>query len=167
MRGGELFDRVVAEEGLAEAIAAPIFAQLCDSLHTAHGLGVVHRDLKLENVLLVTPSVGGALGTDARIKLIDWGLSHQHTIGLSGLPLPEKLHARCGSRSYMAPEVRSSERVGGDQSMTPRISSAARKTSSGRPPRGRMTRTSSPHMVSRATASEACAPVGAFNEPKR
>jgi len=39
------------------------------------------------------------------VKLIDWGLSHQHALRLDGSVQPERLHSRCGSRAYMAPEV--------------------------------------------------------------
>ena len=115
VRGGELFDHVVKREGLNEREAAPLYAQMCDAVHAAHGLGITHRDLKLENVLLVrkanapAPKGSEEAGPDGRppssIKLIDWGLAHQHAIGSDGTALPEKLHSRCGSRSYMAPEV--------------------------------------------------------------
>merc|ERR1711995_79584 len=98
VRGGELFDYVVKCEGLKEAEAAPLYAQLCDAVHAAHGLGIAHRDLKLENVLLVrkknapiSPRRGGHAAAAAAggggggggphanaLKLIDWGLAHQH-----------------------------------------------------------------------------------------
>jgi len=120
VNGGEIFDYVVNREGLKELEAGPLFGQLCDAVHAAHGLGIAHRDLKLENVLLVrkknaVPSPRGssprqargaaAAATESKIKLIDWGLAHQHTVTNDGAVMPEKLHSRCGSRSYMAPEV--------------------------------------------------------------
>ena len=114
VRGGELFAHVLNVDGLAghEAQSAPIFAQICDAVHAAHSLGIVHRDLKLENVLLVEGSAGletdGAAaggGQPMRIKLIDWGLAYLHAMGADGSPVPEKLYSRSGSRSYMAPEV--------------------------------------------------------------
>jgi len=117
-RGGELFDYVVKREGLKEPESAPLFAQLCDAVRTAHSLGVVHRDLKLENVLLVHDKkvvaaaiAAGETGASSKqaIKLIDWGLAHQHALTSDGQILPEKLHSRCGSRSYMAPEVTNRE----------------------------------------------------------
>lgn len=114
VRGGELFDYVVKMEGLGEPESAPLFGQLCDAVHAAHGLGIAHRDLKLENVLLVRKKNAPApsAGTGQReqqhqsaIKLIDWGLAHQHVLGPNGQIVQEMLHSRCGSRSYMAPEV--------------------------------------------------------------
>jgi len=101
-RGGELFEYVVSRDGLNEGESAPIFAQLVDAVRCAHSLGIAHRDLKLENVLLC-----GRDGESdaARIKLIDWGLAHQHAFDPDGNVIFEMLHSRCGSRSYMAPEV--------------------------------------------------------------
>jgi len=101
-RGGELFEHVVKADGLAEDESAPLFAQLVDAVRAAHGLGIAHRDLKLENVLLC----GKPGEPDAKqIKLIDWGLAHQHAFAPDGGVVSEMLHSRCGSRSYMAPEV--------------------------------------------------------------
>ena len=101
-RGGELFEFVIKKNGLAEAVSAPLFAQLVGAVRTAHSLGIAHRDLKLENVLLCgQEGEPGAM----QLKVVDWGLAHQHAISADGLVLPEMLHSRCGSRSYMAPEV--------------------------------------------------------------
>jgi len=44
-----------------------------------------------------------------QIRLIDWGLAHQHVLTDDGRPIAETLHSRCGSRSYMAPEVTNKE----------------------------------------------------------
>ena len=101
-QGGELFEYVVKADGLQEYESAPIFADLVDAVHTAHRLGIAHRDLKLENVLLVGRR-GEPNAND--IKLIDWGLAHQHDMAADGTAVREKLYSRCGSRSYMAPEV--------------------------------------------------------------
>ena len=39
------------------------------------------------------------------VQLVDWGLAHQHEMSPDGAVLPARLRSRCGSRSYMAPEV--------------------------------------------------------------
>ena len=107
--GGELFDRVVATGGLPEVVAAPLIAQVLCALQHAHTLGVAHRDLKLENVLLAAPwdAAAVAVGEVPLVKLIDWGLAHQHALRADGSVVGEVLRSRCGSRSYMAPEVAS------------------------------------------------------------
>ena len=47
-----------------------LLIQICDALIAAHGAGVIHRDLKLDNVFLV-PVEGGV----ERAKLLDWGIA--------------------------------------------------------------------------------------------
>src|SRR5262249_10425814 len=79
---------------LTEALSLPIIAQVCDALQYAHDAGVVHRDVKPENILL-----------DARgqVKIADFGLAK-----LVGLP-PAYLSLTAsrdvmGTVYYMAPE---------------------------------------------------------------
>ena len=54
---------------LSEAEAIPIFKQIVSSVAYMHELGLVHRDLKLENILI--NDVGGM----NEIKLIDFGFA--------------------------------------------------------------------------------------------
>ena len=51
-----------------------ILIQICDALIAAHNAGVIHRDLKLDNVFLV-PS--GDEGGHDRVKLLDWGIAKE------------------------------------------------------------------------------------------
>lgn len=50
--GGELFDHILAHRYLKERDAARLFAQLISGVAYLHAKGIVHRDLKLENLLL-------------------------------------------------------------------------------------------------------------------
>ena len=104
VHGGEVFDHVINHGALREADAAPLMARICTSVQHAHSLGIVHRDLKLENVLFTQDDIDTPVGERA-IKLIDWGLAHQLAMRPDGTVEREVLHSRCGSRSYMAPEV--------------------------------------------------------------
>lgn len=49
--GGELFDRIVEREQFSEAQAACVMRQLFDAISFLHELGIVHRDLKVCNML--------------------------------------------------------------------------------------------------------------------
>jgi len=49
---GEIFDHLVANGRMKEPEAARVFTQLISAVHYCHLRGVVHRDLKAENVLL-------------------------------------------------------------------------------------------------------------------
>mmetsp|Transcript_9585 Transcript_9585/g.30691 ORF Transcript_9585/g.30691 Transcript_9585/m.30691 type:complete len:588 (+) Transcript_9585:66-1829(+) len=65
--GGELFDRIVDRGNFTEAEAKTVMRQLLSALSDMHRRGVIHRDVKPENLLLTTPD-----GWD--IKLSDFGL---------------------------------------------------------------------------------------------
>ena len=51
---GEIFDHLVANGRMKEEEAARVFAQIVSAVDYCHRKGVVHRDLKAENVLLDT-----------------------------------------------------------------------------------------------------------------
>eukprot|EP00475_Leptophrys_vorax_P021886 TRINITY_DN2971_c0_g1_i1.p1 TRINITY_DN2971_c0_g1~~TRINITY_DN2971_c0_g1_i1.p1 ORF type:complete len:466 (+),score=-31.22 TRINITY_DN2971_c0_g1_i1:110-1507(+) len=113
---GELFDHVLTRRRLPERDAALLFRQVASAVAFCHARGVVHRDLKLENVLLhETPeallecAAGGAGGTPLLGPLVarvaDFGLAEC-------LESPEGnklLTGAVGSPFYMAPEVLTSE----------------------------------------------------------
>ena len=63
-----------------------------DHLFQPFAAGIVHRDLKLENILLQTEA------NDAPIKIADFGLSKCYAPG-------DVLSTMCGSPQYVAPEI--------------------------------------------------------------
>jgi serine/threonine-protein kinase len=65
---GPSLDRIVHEKGpLAPHAAAQLIAQAAIGLLHAHGLGLIHRDIKPGNLVMLP---------DRRIKLIDLGMTH-------------------------------------------------------------------------------------------
>jgi serine/threonine-protein kinase Chk1 len=92
--GGDLFDKIEADEGVGAEVAHMYFTQLVAAVGWCHGKGVAHRDIKPENVLL---SASGDL------KLADFGLATQFMEPKTG---KKKLCAMvCGSPPYIAPEI--------------------------------------------------------------
>lgn len=92
--GGDLFDKIEADEGVGEDIAHFYFKQLVSAVSWCHGKGVAHRDIKPENMLL---SESGDL------KLADFGLATQYMNPKTG---EKKMHGLvCGSPPYIAPEI--------------------------------------------------------------
>ncbi|MBN3302073.1 NUAK1 kinase, partial [Amia calva] len=86
---GELYDYVSDQQKLNETEARHIFRQITSAVHYCHKNGIVHRDLKLENILL---------DQDFNVKLADFGLSNQYQKG-------QMLQTYCGSPLYASPEI--------------------------------------------------------------
>lgn len=87
--GGELFDFVLQKERLSEHEARKLFREIVSAVDYMHRSGVVHRDIKLENILLDNTGC---------TKLIDLGLGNFFGHG-------NTLSTFCGSPDYCAPEL--------------------------------------------------------------
>lgn len=89
--GGELLDAILKKGSLNEQLAAEYMRQILSTVVYLHSQNIIHRDLKLENMLLETPQ-------DNNIKIIDFGASTYYK--------PGKLESlRVGTVNYIAPEV--------------------------------------------------------------
>ncbi|KAI0818659.1 kinase-like domain-containing protein [Irpex lacteus] len=76
--GGELFDLVSSQETharLHEPLLRRIFGELCRAVAWMHAVGLVHRDLKLENILLTRDAFDDSSSPAPLIKISDFGLS--------------------------------------------------------------------------------------------
>ena len=100
--GCALYDTVSAVGGLDENRARRIAHQIFCGIDYCHRQGVAHRDLKLENLLLMNTAEGDGLdGFNDTIKITDFGLSKDS--------LTSNCKTLCGTLSYMAPEVASAD----------------------------------------------------------
>jgi len=89
--GGELSSIVDEQEGISELQARNIILQILNAIEVCHMKGIIHRDLKLENVMF---------GDKERtiVKVVDFGIS-----GRCKGNSAEKNNA--GTLPYMSPEV--------------------------------------------------------------
>ena len=89
--GGELWKHVKEmENGISEIEARNIIKQILNAIEQCHNKGIVHRDLKLENVLFETIA-------KQKIKIVDFGISGRCRGGVG-----EKNDA--GTYKYLPPE---------------------------------------------------------------
>jgi eukaryotic-like serine/threonine-protein kinase len=95
LAGETLLERVRRLGPLQSAEALPIISQMVAGLAAAHRAGVIHRDFKSSNVILV--------GSDHRLRAVvtDFGLARPHDRDPSSLTGTSEL---LGTPAYMAPE---------------------------------------------------------------
>ncbi|KAL7408981.1 kinase-like domain-containing protein, partial [Mrakia frigida] len=97
--GGELFDYLVERGRLPEHEARRIFGELGLAVGYMHSMGVVHRDLKLENVLL---------DGELKVKLGDLGFVREWESG-------RLLETFCGTTGYASPEMLTGKKYVGEE----------------------------------------------------
>lgn len=90
--GGDLFDKIEADKGVAEDIAHLYFMQLISGVSFMHSKGIAHRDLKPENILL---------NESGDLKIADFGMAT--LFQYKGQTKTSS--TMCGSPPYIAPEV--------------------------------------------------------------
>ena len=88
---GELFDYIYElKRGFTEQIAAKIFLNILKSVNLLHKRGIIHGDIKPENILI---------GNDFNIKLIDFGFSQKVEDN------DYTIYSSLGTDTYCAPEI--------------------------------------------------------------
>jgi serine/threonine protein kinase len=98
LEGEELSARLDRLGVLPVGHALRIARQLAGSLEAAHAVGVVHRDLKPDNIFLVRdPEASGG----ARTKLLDFGICK---LGVGGDARVTQTGVMLGTPVYMSPE---------------------------------------------------------------
>lgn len=120
--GGELFDHILNNRYLKDNSARRLFAQLISGVGYLHKKGIVHRDLKLENLLLdrnrniIITDFGFANTFDPADELseeIEYNLTNKDFVKKTRLDKPntkgmrrgDLMQTSCGSPCYAAPEL--------------------------------------------------------------
>ena len=87
--GGNLLNAINKMSKFSESMAKNIFKQLIETIKYLHSIGIVHRDIKPDNILL---------DLDNTIKLCDFGVSKEVKEG-------QLLTDSCGTPAFVAPEI--------------------------------------------------------------
>jgi serine/threonine-protein kinase len=94
---GASLSKILEREGFLSPIrAADVISQTAEALSAAHGLGILHRDLKPDNIMLATSRAG----TD-HVKIVDFGIARvmakeSQQLTSTGIAV--------GTPEYMSPE---------------------------------------------------------------
>lgn len=89
VNGGQMLDYIISHGRLRERVARKFARQIGSALDYCHRNNVVHRDLKIENILI---------SQTGNIKIIDFGLSNLYNPA-------SHLSTFCGSLYFAAPEL--------------------------------------------------------------
>lgn len=115
-KGGELFECIQSRSHFTEACAAGAFRQIATALAALHAAGIVHRDVKPENILLRESAESCA--NDSQLALIDFGLAfspgeadawdssfRKHNVGTRQYEAPELLGSAANAPQSHAPAI--------------------------------------------------------------
>jgi serine/threonine-protein kinase len=79
--------------------AQPVLMQICRALRVAHEKGIVHRDMKPENVFLIRKE-----DREDFVKILDFGIAKVQSVGGEDTPKLTQTGMIFGTPEYMAPE---------------------------------------------------------------
>lgn len=103
--GQSLYDRIL-QGRLPAPLALRITRQVASALRQAHAIGVIHRDIKAENIMLVSSD-----GGDVTAKVLDFGVARvssellsEGTAGVHKSLVLTRFGTALGTPAYMAPE---------------------------------------------------------------
>lgn len=83
-------------DGLPQAVMLPVFKQICEALQHAHSAGIIHRDVKPSNVMIVDEN--------DRVKLVDFGIAKILPESQSEMQELTQSGSLVGTIFYMSPE---------------------------------------------------------------
>lgn len=87
---GTLLSEFLQKQRLTEMEALNLFRDICQALWTLHDLGIVHRDVKAENIIVTADGHGKLLDLDAASRLQSQKQQDTRLLGTVGYAAPEQ-----------------------------------------------------------------------------
>ena len=100
LNGETLAERIHRQGRIAPSEALPLLEQMAAALTAAHQAGVVHRDFKSSNIMLLPPKHGAI----ERVSVTDFGLARQSSQDADASAAATRTADVWGTPAYMAPE---------------------------------------------------------------
>ncbi|HEY9730266.1 MAG TPA: serine/threonine-protein kinase [Drouetiella sp.] len=101
LEGETLGDRLKLHKTLSVDDAIPLFIQVCFGLAYAHNKGIVHRDIKPNNIMLLNNMPPG---TEGSVKIVDFGIAKYSAREGGEVQALTRTGEVFGSPLYMSPE---------------------------------------------------------------
>ncbi len=104
LHGNDLAEELMQHGFIRTRRALRLALQVCKALHAAHRVGVVHRDMKPDNIFLVRSEDG-----EEQVKIVDFGIALLRTPDEEAQSQPQRRRLTktgmiFGTPEYMAPE---------------------------------------------------------------
>ena len=97
--GGEMFEHLIQNGAYSEHDAARLIKHVASALNFLHGIGIVHADLKPENLMLSSWNDKNSV-----IKMVDFGCAVVESEE-EGVPIRELSRSDGGTTAYWPPEL--------------------------------------------------------------
>ncbi len=104
--GSDLADALRKDDPMTVERATDIAVQICRALSAAHGLGVVHRDMKPENVFLLKSTEGREV-----VKIVDFGIAQMKDAAGENTRKLTRTGMIFGTPEYMSPEQAAGKQI--------------------------------------------------------
>jgi serine/threonine protein kinase len=93
-------NEILKNQSLSEGQVRLIMEQLLLTIDFIHKKGVVHRDIKLDNILINKIEEG-----EYKVKIADFGMASFIKRSNNGQRDDGQLYMKCGTPGYVAPEI--------------------------------------------------------------